>query len=86
LRWTGGNFELDFEGKTDLETTKLNTQGLLMEGLRLLDEAQRDGGGSAEPTEEPAASAHSSDTAPSSTNAPRASGSVDEEEDVLLDN
>ena len=43
LRWTGGNFELNFEGKTDQETTKLNTQGLLMEGLRLLDESQRDG-------------------------------------------
>src|SRR5499427_4654703 len=39
LRWTGGNFELDFEGKTDKETTQLNTQGLLMEGLRLLDES-----------------------------------------------
>src|SRR6266850_4398508 len=45
LRWTGGNFELDFEGKTDKETTQLNTQGLLMEGLRLLDESQRDAGG-----------------------------------------
>src|SRR5271165_1012358 len=44
LRWTGGNFELNFEGKTDQETTKLNTQGLLMEGLRLLDESQRDAG------------------------------------------
>src|ERR1700752_2426517 len=44
LRWTGGNFELNFEGKTDQETTKLNTQGLLMEGLRLLDESQREGG------------------------------------------
>ncbi len=42
LRWTGGNFELNFEGKTDQETTKLNTQGLLMEGLRLLDESQRE--------------------------------------------
>ena len=47
LRWTGGNFELNFEGKTDQETTKLNTQGLLMEGLRLLDESQRDAGGEA---------------------------------------
>jgi CheY-like chemotaxis protein len=45
LRWTGGNFQLDFEGKTDKETTQLNTQGLLMEGLRLLDESQRDGDG-----------------------------------------
>src|ERR1700752_313520 len=47
LRWTGGNFELNFEGKTDQETTTLNTQGLLMEGLRLLDESQRDGVGEA---------------------------------------
>ncbi len=43
LRWTGGSFQLDFEGKTDKATTELNTQGLLMEGLRLLDESQRDG-------------------------------------------
>ena len=42
LRWTEGNFQIDFNGKSDLETTTLNTQGLLMEGLRLLDEAQRD--------------------------------------------
>jgi CheY-like chemotaxis protein len=42
LRWTDGNFQINFEGKTTLETTTLNTQGLLMEGLRLLDEAQRD--------------------------------------------
>ena len=48
LRWTGGSFQLDFEGKTDKETTQLNTQGLLMEGLRLLDESSRDGGGEAE--------------------------------------
>jgi CheY-like chemotaxis protein len=45
LRWTGGNFELDFDGKTTKETTQLNTHGLLMEGLRQLDEAQRDSGG-----------------------------------------
>ena len=42
LRWTEGNFQIDFEGKTSEQTTTLNTQGLLMEGLRLLDEAQRD--------------------------------------------
>jgi CheY-like chemotaxis protein len=42
LRWTEGNFQVDFTGKTSQETTTLNTQGLLMEGLRLLDEAQRD--------------------------------------------
>jgi len=42
LRWTDGNFEVDFDGKTTKETTSLNTQGLLMEGLRQLDEAHRD--------------------------------------------
>ena len=39
LRWTGGNFQVNFEGKTTKQTTTLNTQGLLMEGLRLLDES-----------------------------------------------
>ncbi len=42
LRWTEGNFQIDFNGKSSQETTTLNTQGLLMEGLRLLDESQRD--------------------------------------------
>jgi CheY-like chemotaxis protein len=42
LRWTDGNFEVDFDGKSTKETTTLNTQGLLMEGLRQLDEAHRD--------------------------------------------
>jgi CheY-like chemotaxis protein len=49
LSWTGGNFQVDFEGKTTEASTHLNTQGLLMEGLRLLDESRRDGG---EKTEE----------------------------------
>lgn len=44
LRWTGGNFQIDFEGKSTKQTTTLNTQGLLMEGLRLLDESRRDAG------------------------------------------
>ena len=42
LRWTEGNFQIDFNGKSTQETTTLNTQGLQMEGLRRLDEAQRD--------------------------------------------
>src|SRR5947209_11914931 len=45
LRWTGGNFQVDFSGKTKEQTTHLNTQGLLMEGLRRLDESRRDGEG-----------------------------------------
>jgi len=76
LRWTGGNFELDFEGKTGKETTQLNTQGLLMEGLRLLDESQREGG--AEPEPAAAAPVASAPAAP-----PRKRR--EEEEDVLLD-
>jgi len=52
LRWTGGNFQLDFEGKTTETSTQLNTQGLLMEGLRLLDEANRDSGDGDKPEEE----------------------------------
>jgi CheY-like chemotaxis protein len=84
LRWTGGNFELNFEGKTDQETTKLNTQGLLMEGLRLLDESQRDGVGEAAEDSSASASAGSagSGTSPSSGGSRR----TEEEEDVLLDN
>jgi len=48
LLWTGGNFQINFEGKTQQQTTTLNTQGLLMEGLRLLDESKRDSGQSEE--------------------------------------
>jgi CheY-like chemotaxis protein len=84
LRWTGGNFQLDFEGKTDKETTQLNTQGLLMEGLRLLDESQRDGGGEAE-SEASSAPSVAAASAGSTTPA-RTSSAKEEEEDVLLDN
>lgn len=80
LRWTGGNFQLDFEGKTNKETTQLNTQGLLMEGLRLLDESQRDGGAEGEPA--------AAEPAPVPTPSPSAGASRrrrEEEEDVLLD-
>lgn len=77
LRWTGGNFQLDFEGKTDKETTQLNTQGLLMEGLRLLDESQRDGGAEPEAAAAPAAAPSAPSTA--------GRGAKEEEEDVLLD-
>jgi CheY-like chemotaxis protein len=97
LRWTGGNFQLDFEGKTDKETTQLNTQGLLMEGLRLLDESQRDGGGEAEaapetaataatPAAAPAVTQTTTQTAPSATPAAAGRPGHEEEEDVLLDN
>ncbi len=81
LRWTGGNFQLNFEGKTDKETTQLNTQGLLMEGLRLLDESSRDSG------TEPEAAPVETGSAPVAATAPSVpvSRRKDEEEDVLLD-
>jgi CheY-like chemotaxis protein len=84
LRWTGGNFQLNFEGKTDKQTTQLNTQGLLMEGLRLLDESQRDSG-EAEGTIESAPAPSETQAAPSAPPSAARSGS-EEEEDVLLDN
>jgi DNA-binding response OmpR family regulator len=42
LSWTGGNFQLDFNGQSKEQTTTRSTQGLLMEGLRLIDEAARE--------------------------------------------
>jgi len=92
LRWTGGSFELDFEGKTDKETTQLNTQGLLMEGLRLLDESAREGGGEGAVPSGGATSgdAASGDPAGAAVAMPAAAtnsggGRREEEEDVLLD-
>jgi CheY-like chemotaxis protein len=37
-----GSFEIDFAASSTEQTTTRSTQGLLMEGLRLLDEANRD--------------------------------------------
>jgi CheY-like chemotaxis protein len=42
LTWTSGNFQINFEGQSSDQTITRSTQGLLMEGLRLLDEANRD--------------------------------------------
>jgi CheY-like chemotaxis protein len=44
LTWTDGDWELDFTKTTTEHTTTMSTQGLMMEGLRLLDEANRDAG------------------------------------------
>jgi CheY-like chemotaxis protein len=52
LSWTGGNFQIDFDGKASQQSTTLNTQGLLMEGLRILDEARRDSDGATEEEED----------------------------------
>jgi DNA-binding response OmpR family regulator len=42
MSWTDGSFSIDFTGTSKEQTTTRSTQGLLMEGLRLLDEANRD--------------------------------------------
>jgi CheY-like chemotaxis protein len=42
LTWTAGSFKIDFTGRSKEQTVTHSTQGLLMEGLRLLDEANRD--------------------------------------------
>ena len=42
LSWVEGYFEIDFSGSSSEQNTTRSTQGLLMEGLRLLDEANRD--------------------------------------------
>ncbi len=43
--WSEGTFQIDFNGRSDKKTTTQSTQGLLMEALRLLDEAKRDDAG-----------------------------------------
>jgi CheY-like chemotaxis protein len=43
IRWADGEFELDFNGAPSRETISKTTTGLLMEGLRLMDEGERDG-------------------------------------------
>lgn len=45
LTWTEGDWELDFAKTASQQTTTMPTQGLMMEGLRILDEANRDAGG-----------------------------------------
>ena len=40
--WNEGEFEIDFKGSSPNQRITRSTQGLLMEGLRLVDEASRD--------------------------------------------
>jgi CheY-like chemotaxis protein len=52
LAWEEGNFQIDFEGRSAEQTTTRSTQGLMMEGLRILDESRRDGEGTQEGNQE----------------------------------
>jgi len=42
VNWTEGEFEIDFSAASDRTSTTRSTTGLLMEAMRLLDEAHRD--------------------------------------------
>ena len=42
VQWTDGEFEIDFGSSSDRSTTTRSTTGLLMEAMRLLDEANSD--------------------------------------------
>ncbi len=42
MSWTDGSFAINFTQSSPKQTTTRSTQGLLMEGLRLLDESNRD--------------------------------------------
>ncbi|MFQ5694844.1 MAG: DUF4388 domain-containing protein [Terriglobia bacterium] len=42
VEWNKGSFEIDFSGKSAQRRISRSTQGLLMEGLRLADEARKD--------------------------------------------
>ena len=44
LAWEKGNFQIDFDKRSSEQTINRSTQGLMMEGLRILDESRRDGG------------------------------------------
>ncbi len=39
VNWTNGEFEIDFSGSSERSTTTRSTTGLLMEAMRLMDEA-----------------------------------------------
>jgi CheY-like chemotaxis protein len=71
IAWNQGDFQIDFrETATQEQNTTLSTQALLMEGLRLLDEANRDA--------EEAGQGSGSHEAPSS-------GTVLDEDDNILE-
>lgn len=42
INWPDGEFEIDFNASSDRTTTTRSTTGLLMEAMRLVDEANRD--------------------------------------------
>jgi CheY-like chemotaxis protein len=76
IAWNEGDFQIDFrEISTKEQSTTLSTQALLMEGLRLLDEANRD---AENPRQENKAALKQA-----AGRLPKSSFSLDEEDDIL---
>jgi CheY-like chemotaxis protein len=48
--WVDGDFEIDFNASTDRVTTTRSTTGLLMEAMRVMDEASNGAGAASEPS------------------------------------
>jgi CheY-like chemotaxis protein len=44
LTWVDGDWEVDFQKSSPEQSTTMSTQGLMLEGLRMMDEASRDAG------------------------------------------
>jgi hypothetical protein len=66
VAWTDGAFRIDFERRECPQTITHSTQSVLMEALRLFDEAQRDGQTEENPSDSGRGSALSPKNAPSS--------------------
>jgi CheY-like chemotaxis protein len=80
ISWTEGDFQIDFRVTTAQEqSTTLSTQTLLMEGLRLLDEANR---GAEEAAGESLPAQEEAETQPAA-NAAHSSLALDEKDDIL---
>jgi CheY-like chemotaxis protein len=50
VQWADGEFEIDFNASTDRVTTTRSTTGLLMEAMRVMDEASNGTGAASEPS------------------------------------
>ena len=82
ISWTEGDFQIDFRVTTAQEqSTTLSTQTLLMEGLRLLDEANR---GAEEAAGESRLAQEEAKTQPA-TNAAHSGLTLDERDDDILE-
>jgi CheY-like chemotaxis protein len=87
IAWTDGDFQIDFrETAAPEQSTTLSTQTLLMEGLRILDEANRDseqGGEAAGAPAVPAQRAQPAEAPQPVAKSPQFRLALDEEDNIL---